>query len=362
MGDAALHLDRFEQPGSRWVFQHPARRALLRRPNGSDVAKLWACCLWGLLVLSLVGADAAPAASEFDEAALQRELSRPVLELHRQGPEALRLHVQGLAELYSSLDTAQGVSPEERRALGDRILARVAQASLLLRAEGPGPNRTDKLQGDTVRPAALIPVGRVEGFFADRSLLLLGLLGGVIIAFSLGSLTGYRRGARQASYYGEGDPRRLFIARSQGGARPAGRPVRITQEQIRKALMSGRTVLMQLGYEIAPDRRGEFLNLLREMQGILNDVEGHAHSVWEDPRHPNRFYELVICHRLDALDLLTSGRSELAGLDAKIEACWLPGRPVLRRAWWGVLPARGARPGHFGTREPAGQAPGDTSS
>jgi hypothetical protein len=138
--------------------------------------------------------------------------------------------------------------------------------------------------------------------------------------------------------------------------------VRITQDQIRKALISGRTVLMQLGYEIAPDRRGEFLTLLREMQEILNGVEGHAHSVWEDPRHPNRFYELVTCHRLDALDLLTSDRNELAGLDAKIEACWLPGRPVLRRAWWGVLPARGARPGHFGIPESAGQARGDAPS
>jgi hypothetical protein len=335
---------------------------LVPQSSGRDRARFGICCLWCLLVLPLVGADAESAATEFDQAALQHELSRPVLDVHRQGPEALRLHVQGLAELYSSLDTAQEVSPEERRALGDRILARVAQASLLLRAEGPGPTRTDKLHGDTVRPAALIPAGRSEGFLADRSLLLLGLLGGVIIAFSLGSLTGYRRGARQASYYGEGDPRRLFIARSQGGARPTGRPVRITQDQIRKALISGRTVLMQLGYEIAPDRRGEFLTLLREMQEILNGVEGHAHSVWEDPRHPNRFYELVICHRLEALDLLTSDRNQLAGLDAKIEACWLPGRPVLRRAWWGVLPARGARRGHFGTRESAGQSRGDASS
>jgi len=338
------------------------REAPARQPVGRDRTSFLTCCLWCLLVFPLIGEGAAPAGTGFDGAALQRELSQPVLELHRQGPEALRLHVQDLAELYSALDTAQGVSPEERRALGGRILARVAQASLLMRADGPGPTRTDRAQGNTARPAALIPVGRLEGFLADRSLLLLGLLGGVIIAFSLGSLTGYRRGARQASYYGEGDPRRLFIARSQGGARPAGRPVRITLDQIRNALMSGRTVLMQLGYEIAPDRRAEFLTLIREMQEILNGVEGHTHSVWEDPRHPDRFYEVVVCHRLDALDLLINDRSELAGLDAKIEACWLPGRPVLRRAWWGVLPARGARPGHFGFRESVGQARGGASS
>jgi hypothetical protein len=314
------------------------------------------------LAFPVIGEGAAPAGTEFDGAALRRELSQPVLDLHRQGPEALQRHVQGLAELYSALEAAQGVSPEERRALEDRILTRVAQASLLLRADRPGPTRTDKVPGDATRPAALIPVSRLEGPLADRSLLLLGLLGGVIIAFSLGSLTGYRRGARQASYYGEGDPRRLFIARSEGGARPGGRPVRIALDQIRKALIAGRTVLLQLGYEIAPDRRPEFLAVIREMQDILNGLDGHTHSVWEDPRHPNRFYELVICHRLDALDRLTKDRSELAGLDARIEACWLPGRPVLRRAWWGAFPARGARPGHFDGRESVGRVQGGGSS
>ena len=333
----------------------------MRQRVGRDRTSFLTRCLWCLLVFHLIGEGAARAGTGFDGAALQRELSQPVLELQRQGPEALQLHVQGLAELYSALETAEGVSPEERRALGDRILTRVAQASLLLRADRPGPARTDEPQSDAARPVPLIPVGRWEDFLADRSLLLLGLLGGVIIAFSLGSLTGYRRGARQASYYGERDSRRLFIARSQGGARPAGRPVRITLDQIRQALISGRTVLMQLGYEIAPDRRPEFLILIREMQEILNGVDGHTHSVWEDPRHPDRFYEVVVCHRLDALDLLIKDRSELAGLDAKIEACWLPGRPVLRRAWWGVLPAPGARPGHFGFRESVGQARGGAS-
>ena len=164
----------------------------MRQPVRRDRASFLACCLWFLVVVPMIGEGAAPAGTGFDGAALQRELSQPVLELHRQGPEALRLHVQGLAELDSALDTAQGVSPEERRTLGDRILARVAQASLLLRADRPGATGTDNAQGDERRPAALIPGGRLEGFLADRSLLLLGLLGGVIIAFSLGSPTAAR--------------------------------------------------------------------------------------------------------------------------------------------------------------------------
>jgi hypothetical protein len=108
--------------------------------------------------------------------------------------------------------------------------------------------------------------------------------------------------------------------------------------QIREALFAGRTVLMQLGYEIAPSRRAEFLELMREMQRILVGLEGQTYSVWEDPRHPNRFYELLACHRLGTLDRLTRSQGELSDLAARVEACRVPGRPVLRRAWWGVLP------------------------
>ena len=84
------------------------------QPVGRDRASFLACCLWFLVVVPMIGEGAAPAGTGFDGAALQRELSQPVLELHRQGPEALRLHVQGLAAHDSALDTAQGVSPEER--------------------------------------------------------------------------------------------------------------------------------------------------------------------------------------------------------------------------------------------------------
>jgi hypothetical protein len=117
--------------------------------------------------------------------------------------------------------------------------------------------------------------------------------------------------------------------------------VRITLDQIRSTLAAGRTVLLQLGYDIAPSRRTEFLGLIGEMHVALNDLGDDVYSAWEDPRHPNRFYEVVVCRRLETLDLLTSDRSELANLDAGIEACWRPGRPILRRAWWRILPERG---------------------
>jgi len=163
----------------------------------------------------------------------------------------------------------------------------------------------------------------------------------VIVAFSLGSLAGYRRGASQASYYGGGDPRMRFAPRPPDGPMPDGAPVPITLPKIREVLAAGRTVLMQLGSEIASARRAEYLCLTREVRHILDGTGGRTYSVWEDPRHPNRFYELLICWRLDSLDLLSDGSGDLAGLASKIETCRLAGRAVQRRAWWAAIPEPG---------------------
>jgi hypothetical protein len=311
----------------------------------SRIAGLTSWFLAGLLGWSLTfaGQGVAPSRPEFDRAALDSELSRPLAELRQQGSEALRSHVQRLTEIYATLDGTDEIPPAERRAIGDRILARVAQIGLQARDDGPSAARNGKARG--WRATALASLSTLEGalgFLGESSVLLVGLLGGLIVAYSLGRLAGYRRGASEASYYGAGDPRLWFVTRARDGARPPEHVVRITLDQVRRTLADGRTVLLQLGYEIAPRRREEFLGLIREMHLALNGLDGHVYSAWEDPRHPNRFYEVVVCHRLEALDLLTSDLSELAGLDAKIEACWLPGRPVLRRAWWGVFPERDA--------------------
>jgi hypothetical protein len=300
--------------------------------------------LQGALALSVAfaGQDMAGPTGGFDRAALEKELSRPVLEVQRQGAGALRTHVQRLTEFYASLDLTPAISPEERRVLSDHILARVAQVGLLAR-EGNSTTEPDpKARSGATSVTSWAVSKGVLGFLGENSLLVIGLLGGLVIAYALGSLAGYRRGASQASYYGAGDPRMWFATRArEGSAGPAEFPVRITLDQIRRTLGSGRTVLMQLGYEVAPSRRREFLALIREMHQMLSEVDGQVHTVWEDPRHLNRFYEIVVCHRLEALDTLTSDLSALAGLDTRIEKCWLPGRPVLRRAWWGVVPEPG---------------------
>ena len=229
----------------------------------------------------------------------------------------------------------------ERQAIRDRILTRVVQIGFQTRDEGTNAAGSVKERGRWA--AALGSLGSLDGalrFLGENSLLLVGLVGGLIVAYSLGRLAGYRRGASEASYYGAGDPRLWFTARAWESARPASPLVRITSDQIRSTLAGGRTVLLQLGYEIVSSRREEFLGLIREMHLALNDQGDDVYSAWEDPRRPNRFYEVVVCRRLETLDLLTSDRSELAALDAEIEACWRPGRPVLRRAWWKIVSER----------------------
>jgi hypothetical protein len=275
-------------------------------------------------------------------AALDAELARSLPELQGQGPEALRSHVQRLLEFRAALDLTHDVSPEERRTLADRILGRVAQVGLLIRDPAGHPSRN--LLGQGGGPAARLPValGSALDFVGESSILLVGLLGGVVVAYALGRLAGYRRGASQASYYGAGDPRREFVAAARPSARAEAGGSRMGIEQIRRSLADGRPVLLQLGYEVAPRRREEYLAAIREWQCALNVLAGPVHSVWEDPRRPHRFYEVVGCDRAEVLDLVTGDRGDLAALDARIEACWRPGRPVLRRAWLGAFREAGA--------------------
>ena len=117
----------------------------------------------GLLIVggpALAGAPGGSSGSGFDRAALQKELALSPLELKQQGPEALQTHVQRLTEMYASLDLAKGVSPEERRVLSDNILARVAQAGLLLREGRLGSPTEGRGQGTAAHATALLELDR----------------------------------------------------------------------------------------------------------------------------------------------------------------------------------------------------------
>lgn len=279
-----------------------------------------------------------PPPGGLDRAALQQELSRSTAELEAQPSEGLRSYIQRLAELHASLELASDLPPSERRALGEQILARVAHLGLMLRQRAAPTVPPGKSRGFTATGSVLAPVTDMAGALWENPGLFVGLLGGLVIAFALGNLAGYRRGAREASYYGEGDPRIRFLARPPANPWRPGEQISISLAHIRRMLAAGRTVMLQMGYEIAPSHRRRYLDLIGEMQGILSHVDGQSYTVWEDPKHPHRFYELLVCYRLAALDQLAATDGPLPKLGEGLEACRLPGGPVLRRAWWGVIP------------------------
>jgi hypothetical protein len=262
-------------------------------------------------------------------------------DLKSQPTEALQGHVRRLTEQYAALEQAGNLSPSERRAVGESILARVAQVSLLLRERlQPRPEGAARA-GGSASVGWLAPfLERLSAFLLDGPSLLLGLLGGLVIAFALGSLTGYRRGATHASYYGsESDPRIRFLSRSAAPGDNGGEPGRVSATQLRDMLAKGRTIMLQLGYEIAPERRPRYLELIGEMQASMGTLEGQSYTVWEDPRHPNRFYELLVCFQPDALNRLSDRERRLAEIAAEIETCRTPRGPLFRRAWWELPPA-----------------------
>jgi len=296
-----------------------------------------------------VPAGAAPAAApaaesgglRFDRAGLAAEMSALSGDLKRQPTEALQGHIRRLTEQYEALGRSDDLSPSERRSLGEGILARVAQVSLLLR-ERMQPRPEGAAKGGEGRLAAFL--GWLGALVLDGPALLLGLVGGVVIAFALGSLAGYRRGATHASYYGsEGDPRIRFLSRSVAPGDNGGEPGRVSATQLRDMLARGRTVMLQLGYEIAEEHRPRYLELIGEIQASMEGLEGQSYTVWEDPRHLNRFYELLVCFRPEALDRLIDRDRRLAGIAAEIEACRAPRGPVFRRAWWELPPSAAHR-------------------
>lgn len=282
-------------------------------------------CARGSGLAATAPAGRAAAGPGFDRQIVEAELSRQV---QGESVDALQTRLRRLAEVHASLDLAD-LPQDERRALRERVLARMAEVGLLLRPRG---------QEVVPRARSAAPVSAfgasLAGLVEESSGLLVLVLGGLVVCFALGNLAGYRRGARQASYYGDGDPRMRFIARGHNDPRlPA---ARVTLEQIRRRLRDGHAVLLQLGYEIEPGERVHFLAAVTRMQEALRGMEGHTFTVWEDPRHPNRFYECLECRDLAALDRLMALDDPLPELAAEVEACRPPDGWIIRRAWWGI--------------------------
>jgi len=312
------------------------------------IAALIGCLGWALL---LDPAPAAPtteppsgvsasgvAVGGFDREALQKELTQPLEDLAEQPTEVLRAHVQRLGDLHFALELAMEVSPAERRVLSEQILTRVGQVGLMIRQRAsapPGPGKGKRTPGTD---AGLSPSSDLTGTLLENSGLLIRLLGGLLIAFALGYFMRERRAINAASSARDSDQRADIQPRAPVGVEAPGEGRSMTLPEIRHALTSGRTVLLQMGYEISPSRRRRFLRLARDAQGILRDLEGQTYTVWEDPSHPNRFYELLVCRRIEVLERLADAASPLSKLAEEIEACRVHSGFSLHRAWLGALP------------------------
>lgn len=321
-----------------------------RRPRGWTVAALlgWAgwCLLTGPAPAATTPADAGEAtdrlAKGFDRSALQQELARPLATLQEQPAGVLRAYVQRLADHQFALELAVDVSPSERRILSEQILARIGQVGLLIRMRAGGGPIAEKGIGPLTSDAGP-PPDDLFTVAAQNAGLLVRLLLGLLVAFALGYLTARRRVLRSAVPAGQRHPG----VRTPGCGQatdPTGEGRSVTLMEIRWALAAGRTVLLQMGYEIAPSQRTRFLDLVREIRGVLGGVQGQTYTVWEDPAHPNRFYELLVCRQVGVLDHLTAGDGPLAHLTEQVEACRAPDGFFLRRVWLDAVPEQGWAP------------------
>jgi hypothetical protein len=292
----------------------------------------------GCLFLSCPpAAAAAPPVGAFDRAALQKELSTPLESLEDQPTEALRAYVQRLGDLHFALELAIDVSPAERRALSEQILDRVGRVGLLIRRRTTEPLASGNGRGFPAGQGAP-PATGLTGVLLDNAGLLVRILGGLLIAFCLGYLLRDRRAIRVAGslIWSDRVKESEIPVPVPSGMPSDGRAM--TLEEIRRAVGAGRTVLLQMGYEITPVHRRRFLVLAQEAQEILRGIEGQTYTVWEDPSHPNRFYELLVCRRIDVLDQLASAHGPLPKLAEEIEACRVSSGFSLHRAWLGALP------------------------
>ncbi len=313
--------------------------AMRRRSHGWTVVALlsWSgwCLLTGPALAATTPADAGEVAGRlakgFDRAALQQDLARPLAALQEQPSEVLRAYVQRLADHQFALEYALDVPPTERRILSDQILARIGQVGLLIRMRGGGGPIPEKGKGSPPSDAGPLPDDLFTVAVQNAGLLVRVLLG-LLVAFALGYLAARRRALKSAVPAKQRNPRVRSVAHGEA-TEPTGEGQSVTLMEIRWALAAGRSVLLQMGYEIAPSQRIRFLDLVREVREALRGVQGQMYTVWEDPAHPNRFYELLVCRQVGVLDHLTAGDGPLARLTEQVEACRAPDGFFLRRVW-----------------------------
>lgn len=68
-------------------------------------------------------------------------------------------------------------------------------------------------------------------------------------------------------------------------------------------------VLFIISYEIKPDKRGEYLNLIQNLSTQIKQV-GMEYNIYEKKGKPNHYYEVYMCNSIDEIDNLEDSLDE----------------------------------------------------
>lgn len=68
-------------------------------------------------------------------------------------------------------------------------------------------------------------------------------------------------------------------------------------------------VLFIISYEIKPDKRGEYLNLIKNLSTLIKQL-GMDYDVYEKKGKANHFYEVFSCKSMDEIDNLEDSFDE----------------------------------------------------
>jgi hypothetical protein len=262
--------------------------------------------------------------------------------LRYQSAESLRVYVQRLADIQFAMELAVDVSPAEQRILSDQILTRIGQVGFLIRQRVSGRSMPGRPRAFPSREPGVPSGDDPVGVVLQNAGLLVRLVGGLLIAYALGSLVTQSRVLRSVRPARREQSKDLSPPPGPWPAPTRGRAA-VSLAEIRGALAAGHTVMLHMGYDIAPSQRPQFLKRIRKMQKVLRGVGGHTYTVWEDRTRRNRFYELLTCRDVSVLEHLAAARGPLPRLAKKVEACRVPNGFAFRRVWWEADPEQVGR-------------------
>ena len=181
----------------------------------------------------------------------------------------------------------------------------------------PGLANAAAPAGPAGGPSALTVLEDFALGLAREPLLLGAILAGILLLF----LGGVSLGLRRAWLRPPAALPSPSLTRASTALQAAAVPARaLDVRRARLAVTGGRPLLLSLGYEIVPERRGDYLAYMERLRDHLVRELGYAYAVWEQDGRPNWFTEMILCTTPQEFDRLAGPddsvtRRLLRGLD-----------------------------------------------